>query len=314
MCLKILLIPLVEYRSMNYINLDPDLIWLGGDADPEQTCHMVIFPDEPVVEGELQVAKRPKVALRQAADPFVFSPQVAGARTSRPCRRLILPSTPPQQYNTPGNTAGLPEGDPAIQNCLAYKEDEQEQLQLSKEDSKRPLSEKLRSLLLTSRMEQNLTSSSQRWYTAETSPINTEPGLDIGVDVGERGEKNPADGCEWGCSEEQPGLSMPQSVDVYDLSPLFENGRHCKTSPEKFLKAAGKSFSVSGSLTVAFIGVQYIAVTKSSPLGCLVPKSVKKFVFVRNVQFSHIVGYAGSRKDKMAGKQMRYQLFYKRTN
>jgi hypothetical protein len=201
---------------------------------------MFIFPDEPVVEGELQVAKRPKVAVRQAADHFVFSPQVAGARTSRPCRRLILPSTPPQQHNTVETTAGLPEGDLITQNCLAYNEDEQGQLQLSKEDNKRPLSEKLRSLLLTSRMEQNLTSCSQRWYTAETSPINTEPGLDVGVDVGERGE--PADGCELGCSEEQPGRSM-RMVDVYDLSPLFENGRHCEASPEKF-PTAGKSFSV----------------------------------------------------------------------
>jgi len=227
---------------------------IGGDADPEQTCHLFLFPEEPVVEGEL-LAKRPKVALRQAAEPFVFSPQVAGARTSRPCRRLILPSTPPQQHNTVENTASLSEGDLTLQNCLAYKEDEQEQLQLSKEDSKRPLSEKLRSLLLTSRMEQNLTSSSQRWYTAETSPINTEPGLDVGVDVGERGEKNPMDGCEWGCSEEQPGRSLPQSVDVCDLSPLFENGRHGETSPEKF-PTAGKSCSVrSYAVMVAFIGV-----------------------------------------------------------
>jgi hypothetical protein len=208
---------------------------------------MFIFPEEPVVEGELQVAKRPKVALRQAAQPFVFSPQVAGARTSRPCRRLILPSTPPQQHNTVENTASLSEGDLTLQNCLAYKEDEQEQLQLSKEDSSRPLSEKLRSLLLTSRMmEENLTSSSQRWYTAETSPINTEPGLD----VEEQGEKNPTDGCEWGCSEEQPGRSM-RMVDVYDLSPLFENGRRGATSPETF-PTAGKSFSVrSHSVTVA---------------------------------------------------------------
>jgi hypothetical protein len=201
---------------------------------------MFFFSEEPVVEGELQ-AKRAKVAQRQAADPFVFSPQVAGARTSRPCRRLILPSTPPQQHNTVENTASLSEGDLTTQNCLAYKADEQEQPQLSKEDSKRPLSEKLRSLLLTSRMEQNLTSSSQRWYTAETSPINTEPGLDVGVNVGQRGE--PVDGCEWGCAEEQPGRSMSQSVDVYDLSLLLENGRHCETSPEKF-PTAGKSCSV----------------------------------------------------------------------
>jgi hypothetical protein len=220
---------------------------IGGDADPEQTSQMFFFPEEPVVEGELQVAKRPKVALRQAAQPFVFSPLVAGARTSRPCRRLVLPSTPPQQHNTI-------EGDLTTQNCLASKADEQEQMQLSKEDSSRPLSEKLRSLLLTSRLEQNLTISSQRWYTAETSP-NTEPGLDVGVDVGERGEKNPADGCEWGCAEEQPGRSMPQSVDVGDLSPLFENGQHCETSPEKF-PTAGKSFSVrSYSVTVGFITV-----------------------------------------------------------
>jgi hypothetical protein len=213
------------------------------------TCFL--FPEESVVEGELQVAKRPKVGLRQVpvAQPFVFSPQVAGARTSRPCRRLILPSTPPRQHNTVEKTAGLPEGDPTTQNCLAHKEDEQEQLQLSKEDSKRPLSEKLRSLLLTSRMEQNLRISSQRWYAAETSPINTEPGLDVGVNVGQRGETTD------GSYEEQPGRSTPQRVDVYDLSPLFENGRHCETSPEKFLTAR-KSFSVRNySVTVGFIGV-----------------------------------------------------------
>jgi hypothetical protein len=255
--------------------LDPDLIWLGSDADPEQTCHTFFFPEEPVVEGELE-AKRPKVGLRQAADPFVFSPQVAGARTSRPCRRLILPSTPPQQHNTSENTAGLPEGDLTTQNCLAYKADEQEQLKLSKEDSKRPLSEKLRSLLLNSRMmEQNLTSSSQLWYTAETSPVNTEPGLDVGVDVGERGE--PADGY----SEEQPGRSMPQSVDVYDLSPLFENGRHGETSPEKFL-TAGKSFSVrSYSVTVGFITVHHTNQKLTSwVFGSRIPK---KSVFVIKV-------------------------------
>jgi hypothetical protein len=268
----------------------------SGDADPEQTRRMFIFPDEPVVEVEL-LAKRAKVALRQVAEPFVFSPQVAGARTSRPCRRLILPSTPPQQHNTVEKTAGLPEGDPTIENCLAYKADEQEQLQLSKEDSKRPLSEKLRSLLLTSRMEQNLTSSSQHWYTAETSPINTEPGLDVGVDVGQRGE--PADGC----SEEQPGRSMPQSVDVYDLSPLFENARHCETSPEKF-PTAGKSFSVrSFSVTVAFITVHHTNQKLTSWV--FGSRISKKSVFVITVQSSYTAGYAGSRRAKMACKKTR---------